>query len=89
MDITNFDNFRAGKFPGSVDIKKLGYHSEVGVMAIAPIFSARPSTIKNNSFVQFRKHNKENYVAILSFNHEVELDEYWQDSTVIWDSRNQ
>lgn len=88
MDIQNFHSFRAGNFPGCIDIKKIGYHSECGVMACATVFSSRPSTMRKNSFVQFRKHNKDGYVALISFNHEVELDDYWQDSEIIWDSRN-
>ena len=41
------------------------------------------------SFVQFRKHNKDHFAALFSFNYEVEIDDYWKDSTVIWDSREQ
>lgn len=81
MDILNFDHFRAGKFPGCLNIEKLGYHSEVGVFAEAYTFSS------DKSFVQFRKHRKEELVAIFSFNHEVKLSEFWQESDVIWDSR--
>lgn len=84
MEICNFDKFRAGgKWPGCLDIEKINYHSEVGVMAVASYFNLQ----NNKSFVQFRKHNKDPRVAIFSFNHEVELEEYWQNSTVIWDSR--
>jgi hypothetical protein len=85
MDIINFDNFRAGShFPGCLDIEKLGNHEQMGVRAIAYCF---PNS--NESFVQFRKHNKDYLVALFSFNYEVELDDYWKDSTVIWDSREQ
>lgn len=85
MEICNFNSFRAGSnWPGCLDIEKIGYHSEVGVMAIAhPSFNLP----KTDSFVQFRKHNEDPVVALLSFNYEVELSEYWQNSTIIWDSR--
>jgi hypothetical protein len=81
MDILNFDHFRAGKFPGCLNIEKL-YHSEVCVIAEAYTFPSE------KSFVQFRKHRKDQLVALFSFNYEVELSEFWQNSDVIWDSRN-
>ncbi len=85
MNITILDNFRAGSyFPGSLDLGNIGNHDEQGVRAIA--YCSPPST---ESFVQFRKHNKDHFAALFSFSYEVELDDYWKDSTVIWDSREQ
>jgi len=89
MDLNNFDYFRAGEYPGCMDIKKIGYHSSVGVMAVV---SSLPPEINapdfKKNFVQFRKHRNSPKVALFSFNYEVELDEYWQNSDIIWDSRN-
>ena len=82
MDILNFDNLRAGKYPACLDISKIGLHTDYGVYAQAWTLPDK------DHFVQFRKHNDNMHVAIFSFHHEVELDEYWKNSTVIWDSRN-
>ena len=85
MDIKNFDIVRCGSgWPASVDVRPIATHESYGVFAEAYLY--RRSGEEN--FVQLQKHNADPVVAMFSFKWEgTELPRYWENSTVIWDSR--
>jgi len=82
--VSGFDNVRLGSsWPACVDVSPISGHECYGVKAVAWAHTFKGDT----NFVQIRKHNKEKQIALFSFKFELELDEFWQDSTVLWDSR--
>jgi hypothetical protein len=83
MDINNFDSLRAGNFPVSVDVIKISSHIEYG--AIAKVYLHKDN---EESFVQIRKHKTDNFVFIATFKYsDVELSEYYLNSSILFDSR--
>jgi hypothetical protein len=99
--ITNLESIRLGKFPYNIDVSAIKYYnealskeeyysSEYGLVATASLFPDNDKESEN--FVQFRLHNEKHYCAIFTFRWLEQLDnltDFWKNSTVIYDSRNQ
>ena len=85
ISITDFNRMRCGsKFPASIDIEPIDGHECHGVLASAFTYAADGS----ENFVQVRRHNEHQLVALFAFGGpDMEIPEFWIDSTVLWDSR--
>jgi hypothetical protein len=88
MELKNFESVRVGSgFPAAFDVCRINGHESAGVFAVGHTYRTKDTT----NFMQLRKHSKENMVALFSFKYEeVEnyIPDYWNDSVVIWDSRD-
>ena len=83
MDINNFENIRAGVFPVSVDVLRISNHNTCGV--IAKVYLHKEN---NESYVQVRKHNRDNFVFIATYRYrDIALSDYYLDSSILFDSR--
>ena len=83
MDINNFENIRAGVFPVSVDVLRISNHNTGGV--IAKVYLHKEN---NESYVQVRKHNRDNFVFIATYRYrDITLSDYYLDSSILFDSR--
>lgn len=87
MELKDFDRVRCGSgFPASLDIGKIGTHESYGVYAETFTYRSEGDT----GYVQLRKHNDHSTVAMFSFGSEgMDLSEFWENSTVLWDSRDE
>jgi len=86
ISIKDFDGVRCGSgFPASIDVEPIDGHECYGVLASAFTYTAEGA----ENFVQVRKHNEHQLVALFAFGGpDMEMSEFWSDSTVLWDSRN-
>ena len=83
MDINNFENIRAGVFPVSVDVLRISDHNTHGV--IAKVYMHKEN---DESYVQVRKHNRDNFVFIATYRYrDIALSDYYLDSSILFDSR--
>ena len=83
MDINNFENIRAGVFPVSVDVLRISNHNTCGV--IAKVYLHKEN---DESYVQVRKHNRDNFVFIATYRYrDIALSDYYLDSSILFDSR--
>ena len=89
MQIKDFEYVRCGSnFPSCVDVRRIDdYHESNGVYA--EVNTHRFTGSGNENFAQFRVHNADKNCALFSFRYEDQLEKlgYWDNSTVIWDSR--
>ncbi|HID70650.1 MAG TPA: hypothetical protein EYP35_09415 [Desulfobacterales bacterium] len=85
MEIRNFDILRVGSgWPTCIDIKPTDGHEHNGICAIVHMRTG----YEYSHYVQFRKHNQYQMVAMITFTNEYQtIPAEWEDSTVVFDSR--
>ncbi len=86
MEIRNFKSIRVGSgFPACFDVKVIDGHESYGVYAEAYTYK-KPN---EPGYFQLRKHNYDNLIALFAFKYnDMNLPKDWEDSIVLWDSRN-
>ena len=86
MEVKNFSGSirMGGCFPATIDVAPIAEHESYGVVA-----SAWTSKGDNEQgYSQFRRHNSRHEIGLFVFAYnDMTIPEQWNDSVVIWDSR--